>query len=111
MELKGITIQLQVRTEKGRDGFNKPIYDTEYVDVDNVLVAPVASTDIPVATDLTGKKAVYTLAIPKGDTHNWNDCQVKFFGITWKSIGFPVEGIEALVPGSWNKKVTVELYG
>jgi hypothetical protein len=111
MVLKGITIQLQVRNQIGTDAFSCPIYDTQYVDVENVLVAPASSTDIITATDLTGKKAVYTLAIPKGDMHDWNDCTVKFFGREWKSFGYPLEGIDALIPGEWNKKVLVELYG
>ena len=111
MVLKGITIQLQVRNQIGTDAFSCPIYDTQYVDVENALVAPASSTDIITATDLTGKKAVYTLAIPKGDMHDWNDCTVKFFGREWKSFGYPLEGIDALIPGEWNKKVMVELYG
>lgn len=111
MVLKGITIQLQVKKQIGTDAFNCPIYDTQYVDVENVLVAPTSSTDIITATDLTGKKAVYILAIPKGDTHDWNDVTVKFFNRTWKSFGYPLEGIESLIPGEWNKKVMVEMYG
>lgn len=79
--------------------------------VTDVLVAPASTTDLPATIDLTGKKAVYTLAIPKGDTHDWTDCTVRFFGRTWKSFGFPLEGIEELVPLRWNKKVLVELYG
>ena len=111
MMLKGITIQLQIKKKTGSDGFGRPVYDIEYVDVENVLVAPASSTDLVTTTDLTGKKAVYTLAIPKGDTHDWNDCVVCFFGKTWKSFGYPIEGIEALIPGEWNKKVMVALYG
>lgn len=111
MVLKGITIQLKVKKQTGKDGFGHPVYETEYVDVENVLVAPTSSTDLIASTDLTGKKAIYTLAIPKGDMHDWNDCTVKFFGQTWKSFGYPIEGIEELVPGDWHKKVMVELYG
>ena len=111
MVLKGITIQLQIKNRTGSDRFDHPVYDTEYVDVENVLVSPASSTDIIATTDLTGKKAVYTLAIPKSDAHDWNDCTVKFFNRTWKSFGYPIEGIDELVPGDWNKKVVVELYG
>ena len=115
--MKGITIQLCVKTqsgisgESGTDPFNAPIYNETWINVDNVLVAPVSSTDALDILNLTGKKAVYTLGIPKGDTHDWEDCKVRFFGETWSSIGFPQEGIEDLIPLSWNKKVTVERYG
>ncbi len=108
--MKGITIQLQVKTETGRDDFNAPIYSEEWVDVENVLVAPVSTTDAIELLNLTGKKAEYQLGIPKGDMHTWEDCKVRFFGKTWQSIGFPEEGIESLIPLSWNKKVTVERY-
>ena len=108
--MKGITIQLRVKTETGRDDFNAPIYSEEWVDVENVLVAPVSTTDAIELLNLTGKKAEYQLGIPKGDMHTWEDCKVRFFGKTWQSIGFPEEGIESLIPLSWNKKVTVERY-
>lgn len=109
--MKGITIQLGVKTETGRDAFNAPVYSEEWVDVENVLVAPVSTTDAIDLLNLTGKTAVYILGIPKGDTHIWEDVKVRFFGETWSSIGFPQEGIEKLMPLSWNKKVTVERYG
>lgn len=109
--MKGITIQLSVKAETGRDDFNAPIYSESWVNVDNVLVAPVSSTDALDILNLTGKKAVYTLGIPKDDKHDWEDCKVRFFGETWRTVGFPTEGIEDLIPLSWNKKVTVERYG
>ena len=59
---------------------------------------------------LVGRKEVYTLAIPKGDTHDWENQVIEFWGKTWKSFGFPLEGIESNIPLAWNKKVTVERY-
>lgn len=109
--MKGITIQLAVKTETGRDDFNAPIYEETWEDIANVLVAPVSSTDALDILNLTGKKAVYTLGIPKGDGHEWVDTKVRFFGETWKTVSFPQEGIEDLIPLDWNKKVTVERYG
>lgn len=109
--IKGMPVTIKAKKVIGTDGFDKPIYD--YVDevVENVLVAPATSDDIVTNTDLTGKKAVYTLAIPKGDTHDWTDCIVYFFGEKWHTIGYPLEGIEANIPLDWNKKVMVERYG
>ena len=109
--MKGITVQLKVKTESGRNAFNAPTYTVEWVTVDNVLVAPVSSQDALDMLNLTGKKAVYTLGIPKGDAHIWEDTEVRFFGETWKTFGFSEEGIESLIPLSWNKKVSVERYG
>ena len=42
MVLKGITIQLQIKNRTGSDRFDHPVYDTEYVDVENVLVSPAS---------------------------------------------------------------------
>lgn len=109
--MEGITIQLLIKTESGSDEFNAPVFSEEWIDVKNVLVAPVSSTDALDILNLTGKKAVYTLGIPKGDAHIWEDTRVRFFGHEWRTIGFPQEGIESLIPLSWNKKVSVERYG
>lgn len=109
--INGITVKLYEKKEVGRDDFNAPIYEETATDVENVLVSPTSSTDIIDQMNLYGKKAVYTLGIPKGDIHNWEDATVEFFGHKWHTFGFPIEGIENLIPLGWNKKVTVERYG
>ena len=108
--MKGITVTLYERTESGKDAFNRPIYVETPVEVPNVLVAPSGSADPEVleTLNLTGRKALYTLALPKGDTHSWEGNKVSFFGETWKVIGIPTEGIESLIPLQWNKKVQVD---
>lgn len=109
--IKGITVTLILKVQSGTDAFNRPIYEYIEEDVENVLVTPASSDDILSSQDLTSKKAVYTLAIPKGDTHNWIDATVRFFGQEWHTFGYPPEGIEANIPLNWNKKVMVEKYG
>ena len=111
MHLKGITIKLYENTQTGVDGFGKPIYTETPVRVENVLVAPASADDVENNTNLSGKKAVYSLAIPKGDEHVWEDKIVEFFGKKWRTVGIPLEGIEELIPLDWHKKVTVEYYG
>lgn len=108
--IKGIPVILYEKTKVGTDGFNRPIYKELPVMVENVLVAPSSSDDSVSTLNLTGKKAVYTLGIPKGDTHDWRDAKVEFFGRIWKTFGIPIEGIEELIPLGWNKKVMVEAY-
>ena len=61
--------------------------------------------------NLTGRKAVYQLGIPKGDGHDWEGKRVAFFDQSWRVIGIPLEGQEELIPLGWNKKVKVERYG
>ena len=110
-KIKGITVTLINKIETGKDPFGKPIYEDLEVLVENVLVSPTSSDDIVNQLNLTGKKAVYTLAIPKGDTNTWEDQEVRFFGKRWRVFGIPLEGIEELIPLDWNKKVMVERYG
>ena len=109
--LKGITVTLHNKVLTGRDALNAPVYEEVDVDVENVLVAPVSSTEAQEMLDLTGKKVIYQLAIPKGDEHVWENQRVSFFGEDWLVVGFVTEGIEGMIPLLWNKKVQVERYG
>lgn len=108
--IKGITITLLDTIEDGKDDFGHPIYREAEIQVENVLVAPSSTDDVTTQVNLTGKKAEYTLGIPKGDQHDWKEKTVIFFGLKWRTIGIPLEGIEAMIPLDWNKKVMVETY-
>ena len=107
---QGITVTLYEETHIGEDAFNQAIFEETPVKVENVLVTPSSQSEILDSVNLYGKKAVYTLAIPKGDTHDWEDRRVDFFGERWRVFGIPSEGIDGLIPLDWNKKVTVERY-
>ena len=108
--MKGITVTLYEVTQSGTNAFNEPVFTETPVEVANVLVAPASENEILSATNLYGRKVVYTLGIPKGDAHNWENRKVSFFGETFRTFGIPTEGIEHLVPTAWNKKVMVERY-
>lgn len=108
--IKGITVTLINKEEIDRDPFDNPIYEDIEIEVDNVLISPTSSDDIVNTKDLTGRTAVYTLAIPKDDTNTWENQEVRFFGERWRVFGIPLQGIEDLIPLDWNKKVTVERY-
>lgn len=108
--IKGIPVKLYERTLSGTDEFDHPVYTETPVIVENVLVAPASTQEILGTLNLTGKKAVYNIAIPKGDSHTWKDCRVDFFGQSWRVIGLPQQGIDENIPGSWNQKWMVERY-
>ena len=108
--LKGITVKLWEKTEISVDEFNDPIYEETPIEVENVLVYPSTPEEILETTNLYGRKAVYTLAIPKGDAHDWENNRIDFFGESWRSFGIPIKGIEDLIPLDWNMKVMVERY-
>ena len=104
---------LITKTGMGKDAFNRPTTTETRTTVENVLVSPVSQTDVAVVNELAmnGKKALYQLAIPKGDTHSWEDAEVEFFGERWKTVGYSTIGIDDLIPLEWNRKVLVERYG
>lgn len=110
-KIKGTTVTLFERIKTGEDAFKHPIYKEEGTQISNILIAPASTNEIAETMNLTGKKAVYTIAIPKSDTHRWEDNRIEFFGESWRVIGFPQEGIEKNIPLEWNKKYMVERYG
>jgi len=106
--IRGITVQLLVKSQIGTDDLNHPIYEETAVDVENVLVSPLSDEEVLDTLNLTGRRAVYQLGIPKEDTHEWEGQRVRFFGRTWRVIGMPLKGINHLMPLAWNTKVKVE---
>lgn len=108
--IRGITVQLYTRTQAGTDAFNRPVYTETIENIENVIVAPTSDTEVVQTLDLTGKRAIYTLSIPKGDTHEWEGCKVGFFGKEWQVINFTAGGIEDMIPLDWNAKVQVSRY-
>lgn len=109
-KIHGITITLVSKQVVGKDPFGNEIKDDVEIKVDNVIVAPATADDITNQLNLTGRKAEYTLGIPKGDMNDWENKEVIFFGQRWRTFGIPLEGIEDLIPLEWNKKVMVERY-
>lgn len=109
--MRGVSIILYNKTQSGTDDFNRPVYTETAVTVDNVLIGEPSTEDVVAELNLSGKRLAYTLAIPKGDTHTWTDRTVEFFGEKFRTIGEPTQGIDHLIPLSWNKKVKVERYG
>ena len=108
--MRGIAITLYDKVQTGVDAFNRPVYEDVATTIDNVLIGEPTTEDVINELNLTGKHLAYTLAIPKGDTHEWNDRKVEFFGEVFRTYGEPTQGIEHLIPLSWNKKVKVERY-
>lgn len=109
-KIHGIQITLIDKQVVSVDPFGTPVVKDVEILVNNVLVSPTTTDDVTNQLSLTGKKAVYTLAIPKGDMHDWENKEVIFFGQKWRTVGFATEGIESMIPLEWNKKVMVERY-
>lgn len=109
--MRGITVTLTKKTQTGTDPFGQPIFTTTTENVSDVLVGEPSTDDITNTMTMYGKKVAYTLAIPKGDTHTWEDTTVALpapFEGTYHTIGFATAGIEENIPLRWNKKVHLE---
>lgn len=109
--MKTIDVILHSLTDSGhRDKTNRPIMTETLVTVHGCLYAPVSAEDVVNTVNLTGKTAVFQIAIPKGDTNNWENSIVEFLGKKWRTIGIPEEGITENIPLKWNRKIKVERY-
>ena len=114
--LKGTPVILYEKTPAGKDAANRDVFEETPVYVENVLVGPAEMRDAMDMLNLTGKRIVYTLGIPKGDMHDWEDSRIEILppfpcpGI-YHSVGPVTAGIDELVPGAWNKRIQVEHYG
>ena len=109
-KIHGIPITLIDKQVISIDPFGSPVVKDVEITIDNVIVAPATTEDVTSQMSVTGKKISYTLGIPKGDTNDWENKEVRFFGKRWKTVGIPLEGIESMIPLEWNKKVMVERY-
>lgn len=92
------------------DRTNRPITAEVATLVSGVLYAPMSTDDVTNTLNLTGKKAVYQLAIPKGDANDWTNARVILNNKTYRTIGIPEEGMDDNIPLKWNRKVRLEVY-
>ena len=108
--IRGISVVLTERIQTGVNEINEPVYEETETVVENVLVGEPKTDEIADALKLYGKKLAYTLYLPKGDSHNWEDAKVTFYGRTFRTFGLPMTLIEENIPEAvlWNTRVRVE---
>ena len=109
--MRGMTVTLYEEQVIGSDMIGSPIYEEVPVEVNNVLIGEPSSEDIVGSQDLYGKTISYMLGIPKGDTHVWHDRDLYIFGERFRTIGYPMTGIQDNIPLRWGQNVKVERYG
>lgn len=116
MRIKGTPVILYEKSPAGKDDTNRQTYEETPVYVENILIGTPTAEEITETLNLTGKRAEYILAIPKGDMNDWEDRRVEILdpwpvpGV-YHTVGPMTCGIEELVPGPWNKQIKVERYG
>lgn len=109
--LQGMPVTLLNRVQTGVDGFNMPVYEWQTVaTVEDVLVGEPTPQERIDELNFSGKQIAYSLGIPKGDTHVWQDQIVEFFGQKFRIFGFPKLGIEANIPLRWHAIYKCERY-
>lgn len=113
--IHGQVVTLYKRAKTGTDAFNAPIYSETAVTVDNVLIGEPSTDEVATSTEQYGKKLLFMLGIPKGDTHDWTDVKVSWTApngatVTCKTFGYPIMGVEANIPGPWHMKVRCGAY-
>jgi len=109
--MKTTTIQLIVETKTGTNAFGEDIVVETTENVSGVLVGQPTTDDITSSVELYGKKCEYVIGIPKGDTHVWHDRELYIFGERFRTIGYPMTGIQGNIPLRWGQNVKVERYG
>ena len=108
--IQGISVTLTERTRTGVNEINEPVYEETEVTVDNFLVGSPKTDEIDDALKLYGKQLAYTLYLPKGDSHNWENAAVTFYGRAFQTFGLPMMLIEENIPEAvlWNTRIRVE---
>lgn len=108
--LKGIDVTLYERKQVGFNECLEPIYEETPITVSDALIGEPTTDEANAELQLSGRHLAYTLALPKGDAHEWEECRVDFFGESFKVFGSVTQGIESMIPLRWNRKVKVERY-
>lgn len=108
--IQGIPVTLTERSQTGVNEINEPVYEETEVIVENVLVGQPTTDEVSDALSLYGKRLAYTLYLPAGDSHNWENATVTFWGRTFRTFGLPMELIDENIPAAipWNIRVKVE---
>lgn len=110
MLIKGRDITLIEKIVTGEDIFGQPTHsEVEHV-VKNVLIVVDEATGIATADGYHGKKQVATIAVPKGDTHHWEDSDVIWNGKRFTIYGLPKTADEYHIPLDWGKVYKAEHY-
>lgn len=108
--IKGETVILIDNIQIETDPFGEPVYEENQIEVQNVLIGNPSTEAAVNEFNLTGKKLLFVLGIPKNDIHDWKDKTVIIRGQKFRTYGFPLTQTAENVPGRWNTQVKVEAY-
>ena len=110
--MRGEQVKIEYKIETGKDEYNSPIFEPEYVFVNNVLVAP-GDVD-QAAQPLNRPEGVdvrYTLFFPKTFDGEFLERQRILVRGKWlRVIGYPDRYDDVNCPTEWNMTVKVSDY-
>lgn len=104
----GETVKVSIIKEIGKDAFNAPIYETEWISVDDVLVVPGSTKNLIDSNRQFGSRVVYTLHFPKVFNGSLRGSLVEVRGEQFRVIGDPKPYQTWNCPTRWNMPVEVE---
>lgn len=105
--MRGETVTVAFREEKGRDEFNNVVYEGIEEEVENVLVTPGEPADVIESTRPEGTDVSYTLYFPKTFSGDLECGKVKVRGEWFDVIGHPDRFEESVCPTEWCMTVKV----
>lgn len=104
----GETVIVETEIEVGLNGHNQPILEWHAVNVDDVLVAPGARTDIPDTARPAGTVVAWSLYFPKTFTGSLRGARIRIRGgEPCDVIGDPQPYPLANTPTRWHMPVEV----
>lgn len=108
--IRGQTITLLVPVKTSPDVYGEEnVTEWEPRQVENVLVAPAATTDLAGNQRVLGDRSALELHFPKTFRDSLRNCRVELFGQIWQISGDPVPFMDVNTPTPWNRPVTAEL--
>lgn len=105
--MRGETVRVGTRSIAGRDAHGNAVYERVFADVDNVLVAPGATSENKGTTRPDGVWVAYTLYFPKTFAGSLRGATVVVRGTAYEVLGDPGYFDPALCPTDWNMAVEV----
>lgn len=107
--INGITLTFVHKIKTGEDGMNNPVFNTENVEVDDCLVAPVVPSAAPEQQAMTQTRGQIEIHLPKTFTGDIGGSTVDWDGQTYRVDNSGAKFMTENTPGRWNRFFRAEV--
>lgn len=107
--IKGMQLTFKRKIKAGVDGMNNPVYNTENVEVEDCLVAPVVPTAAPEQQAMTQTRALIEIHLPKTFAGDVGGSTVEYMGRTYRVDNSGAVYMPENTPGRWNRNFRAEV--